>query len=146
METLLPEHSIIFTCGTLLAQLGIAMATIRKRGNKYHVQIRLAGSPPVTKSFTTKKDAQLWARQTEIKHDQNELSPNRNSLKHTTLSELVVRYCDEVVSRKRCGQTDMITLNAFIKLPIAQKTLSQITKADFAKYRDERLLLSLIHI
>ena len=116
------------------------MATIRKRGNKYQVQIRFIGSSPISRSFITKKDAQLWARQMEIKHDQNELSPNRNSLKHTTLSELVERYCKEVVSRKRCGQTDMITLNAFLKLPIAQKTLSRITKAAFAKYRGERLL------
>ena len=115
-----------FSCGTLLAQLGIAMATIRKRGNKYHVQIRLAGSPPVTKSFITKKDAQAWARQTEIKHDQNELLPNRNCLKHMVLSELVVRYRDEVVSRKRCGQTDIVTLNSFLKHPITQKTLSEM--------------------
>ena len=115
------------------------MATIRKRGNKYHVQIRLSGSPSTTKSFNTKKDAQAWARQMEIKHDQNDLLPNRNCLKHIPLSELVVRYLDEVVSRKRCGQTDAITLNAFLKHSITQTPLSEITKADFAKYRDDRL-------
>ena len=115
------------------------MATIRKRGNKYQVQIRFTGSSPISRSFITKKDAQLWARQMEIKHDQNELQPNRNCLKHIELSDLVVRYLDEVVSRKRCGQTDAITLNAFLKHSITQKTLSEITKADFAKYRDDRL-------
>ncbi|MEP3630987.1 MAG: site-specific integrase [Hyphomicrobiales bacterium] len=116
------------------------MATIRKRGNRYQAQIRLAGSTPVSKSFITKKDAQLWARQMEVKHDQNDLVPNRNRLKHIELSELVIRYLDEVVSNKRCGQTDTITLNSFLKHPITHKALSEITTADFAKYRDERLL------
>ncbi|MEP2943134.1 MAG: site-specific integrase [Hyphomicrobiales bacterium] len=116
------------------------MATIRKRGNRYHVQIRLAGFPSTTKSFITNKDAQLWARQMEVRHDQNELLPNRNCLKQIELSELVIRYLDEVVPNKRCGQTDMITLNSFLKHPITHKALSEITKADFAKYRDKRLL------
>ena len=42
------------------------MATIRKRHNKWHVQIRIKGFQSNTKSFVLKKDAELWARQTEI--------------------------------------------------------------------------------
>jgi integrase len=41
------------------------MATIRKRGNSYHVQIRLKGLEPATASFDRLSDAKEWAAKTE---------------------------------------------------------------------------------
>ena len=37
------------------------MAAIRKRGTRYHVQIRKAGHSPITKSFLKLADAKAWA-------------------------------------------------------------------------------------
>ena len=42
------------------------MATIRKRGNKWQAQVRRNGRVSVSKSFNTKCDSQVWAKQTEI--------------------------------------------------------------------------------
>lgn len=41
------------------------MATIRKRGDKYHVQVRLKGYEPATASFDRLTDAKEWAAKAE---------------------------------------------------------------------------------
>jgi integrase len=41
------------------------MATIRKRGDRYHVQVRLKGYEPTTGSFERLTDAKEWAAKTE---------------------------------------------------------------------------------
>jgi len=64
------------------------MATIRKRGDKYHVQFRRQGFAPVTKSFIQHADAKEWARMMETKADRHELAPTRKELTDTTLGEL----------------------------------------------------------
>ena len=38
------------------------MASIRKRGSTWQAQVRREGSPPLSKTFATKADAQVWAR------------------------------------------------------------------------------------
>jgi hypothetical protein len=43
------------------------MATIRKRGAKWQVQIRGVGVRPISRSFHVCKDAEAWARQIEFK-------------------------------------------------------------------------------
>ena len=48
------------------------MATIRKRGNKFQVQVRRAGFQSATKSFERLTEAKAWARQCEILFDQGE--------------------------------------------------------------------------
>jgi len=66
-----PDHRI-FSAVTHLSQHQESMATIRKRGNKYQVQVRWA-SPALSRSFLTRRDAELWARQTELQADRKEL-------------------------------------------------------------------------
>jgi len=41
------------------------MATFRKRGNKWQVQVRCAGKA-LSKSFSNKADAEAWAKLTEV--------------------------------------------------------------------------------
>ena len=41
------------------------MPTIRKRNNKYQVQVRLKNRRPISKTFLTRIDAQKWARESE---------------------------------------------------------------------------------
>ena len=52
------------------------MATIRKRGAKWQVQVRRAGRQPVSRSFHVLRDAQAWARQTELQADRSEAGAN----------------------------------------------------------------------
>ena len=79
------------------------MATLRKRGNKWHTQVRLKGHPPITKSFSHKSDAEAWGRAKEVALETGVslvggLSASRE---HHTLSDLLVRYETEVTSGKR---------------------------------------------
>lgn len=66
--------------GTNLAQR-IIMASIRKRGDKYHVQVRRVGQASVTKSFREQRDARAWARLMEVKADKGDLLADPKILK-----------------------------------------------------------------
>jgi hypothetical protein len=45
------------------------MATFRKRGNKWQVQVRRKNQPSISRSFNQKFDAQCWARDMECSAD-----------------------------------------------------------------------------
>lgn len=115
------------------------MATIRKRGDKYHVQFRRKGFATLTRSFLKLSDAKEWGRTVELKADRHELSPNKKALDGITLGDLVIRYRDTVVPALKGSARETITLNAFLRQPMCRKTLSELTTSDFANYRDEQL-------
>lgn len=115
------------------------MATIRKRGDKYHVQFRRQGFAPITRSFLKLSDAKEWARLTETQADRQDLAPDRKVLTGVTLADLVTRYRDTVTPNKKGAGTEAIMLTAFLRHDICRKSLSNLTTADFATYRDERL-------
>ena len=117
------------------------MATIRKRNRNWHVQVRRTGYPTRTRSFTTRKDAVVWSRQTEARLDQGEGSRpiNASILKGTRLIDLVERYRAEVSGSKRGRMHEQIVLTAFGRHAICKKHITDLTAQDFAAYRDERL-------
>ena len=115
------------------------MATIRKRGAKWQVQIRRVGFPSISRSFHFRKDAEAWARQSEVQADRSELPNDPKILHRITLGQLVERYRDTVSVRKRGYDVERIVLTAFLRHPICRKPLSHIRTEDFAAYRDERL-------
>ncbi|EKS30923.1 tyrosine-type recombinase/integrase [Afipia felis] len=114
------------------------MASIRKHRGKWQVRVRRDGVA-VSKSFLVKKDAELWARDTELKADRAELPPNIKQLARITLAELVIRYRDEVTPSKKTAASEIVVLNAFLRHDICKKRLSDLTVGDFSRYRDERL-------
>lgn len=115
------------------------MATIRKRRDKWQVQIRRAGHRPFSKSFNVRKDALAWARQSEVQADRAELPTDTKVLHGMTLGDLVRRYSKSVSVRKKTGPTEQIVLRAFLARSICRRKLSELRTEDFAKYRDERL-------
>jgi integrase len=115
------------------------MASIRRRGNKFHVQVRRKGQASVTKSFINKREAETWARQMEVLADRNELPLVVPKPPDMFLGDLVRRYIDEVVCRKRCAEYETIILQAFLRHPICQKPLKEVDVRHFCAYRDERL-------
>ncbi|MET4217329.1 integrase [Bradyrhizobium sp. LB14.3] len=114
------------------------MATIRKRRGKWQVRVRRDGVA-LAKTFTIKQDAQTWARQTEAKAERRELPASIKKLAQITLADLIKRYRDEVTVRKKGAEMETTILNAFLRHPICKKRLCDLTTADFARYRDERL-------
>jgi hypothetical protein len=61
------------------------MATLRKRGSKWQVQVRRVGSPSFSRSFHTLKDAEAWARQMEVQADKGHLIGDLKSLERLSL-------------------------------------------------------------
>ena len=49
------------------------MASIRRRGATWQVQVRRQGLRPLVRSFRLKADAELWARQREAEIDRGDL-------------------------------------------------------------------------
>lgn len=115
------------------------MATIRKRGDRYHVQVRRKGFSPITKTFSKLSDAKEWATLQERQADRGELGPDRKVLETITLSELVIRYRDTILPGKKAGQKEAEMLTAFLRHRICKKYLSELTTSDFIRWKDERV-------
>lgn len=118
---------------------GSILASIRKRKGSYQVQVRRKGFPDISRTFHRLQDAKEWARNIEVQADRNELPENRKSLEQISLGQLVVRYRDEVVVRKKGREIEEIILNAFLRDPICKTKLSDLATSHFATYRDKRL-------
>jgi integrase len=115
------------------------MATFKKRGDKYFVQIRRKGMATTCRSFHYKADAEEWARHMEAKADRGDLpTPAREQARYT-VRDILERYRDEVIPKKRGAEVETYILNAFLRQPLNNLTLAEITPAHFTAYRDKRL-------
>lgn len=117
------------------------MASFRKRGGKWQVQVRLNGSPPLSRTFTTKADGQLWARTVESEADRRGLPLGLKLLDSTSLGDILTRYGQEVTPRKRGAVREGMAIRVLLRAPIAKVQLSALTVARVAQYRDLRLSL-----
>lgn len=115
------------------------MATIRKRSNKWHAQVRRVGHPSQSKSFLTKPDAQKWARQLESQLDNAIHTFDAQILDQTTVADLLVRYRETVTVTKRGVQSENKRVEVFLRYDWADKPLSKVTAQTFAQFRDARL-------
>lgn len=115
------------------------MATIRKRGDRWQVQVRRKGAQNLSRSFLTKADAQTWARQVEAEADRRGLPADPRVLDRLTVADVIRRYRDAVVPAKRGREIETIILNAFLRQTLASVRLSELDPSQFGAYRDERL-------
>lgn len=115
------------------------MASIRKRGAKWQVQIRRIGHPPLGKSFPLRADAILWARETERSLDRGELLPVDPAARRTTIGELLDRYEAEVSIAKRGVQRERFAIKALKAHGLARVRVNGLSSALLGDYRDHRL-------
>jgi integrase len=114
------------------------LATVRKRGHRWQAQVRRKGRASVTRSFNSKREALVWAREQELEADQRRPQVHK-ALKDITVADIVGRYRDEVVPRKRGADRETLTLNAFLRHPLAQVALSDVTAGMVSAYCAQRL-------
>lgn len=114
------------------------MATLRRRGQRWHVQVRRKGRTPVTRSFRLKSNALAWAREQELEADQGRPLVHK-TLRGITVADIVVRYRDEIVPRKRGADREALTLNAFLRHPLARVAVADVTTGMASAYCAERL-------
>lgn len=115
------------------------MATIRRRGDRWHVQVRRRGRENITRSFLQKSDAEAWARQRELEADRQGLATAHKSLRGVTVADVLVRYRDEIVPRKRGADRETLAINAFLRHPLSKADLSDVTTGMVSSYCAERL-------
>lgn len=109
------------------------MASIRKRGNKWRVEIRTK-SFYQTKSFIHKETAAKWARDVEVTLEREE-QPGGLKL----VSDAIGKYLKEVTPKKKGARWERVRLTKFLTYPICNKRLSSVKPSDFSEWRDNRL-------
>ncbi|MBF9233324.1 site-specific integrase [Microvirga alba] len=117
------------------------MATIRKRGASWQVQVRREGHPPISKSFARQSEAAAWARSIETQIDRAERAPSNRDLDKTTVADLLTRYESEVTPTKRGERAERSRLKVLQRHPISELCVGELSGAAAAKYRDDRLKL-----
>lgn len=115
------------------------MATIRKRGDKWQVQVRRQGYPPMSKSFINKRDGEAWAREMERKIERGEAVEPRTPSVAMTVGDLLDRYLSEVTPSKRSAEVETYRIGMIKRHPLARLRVVDVTPADVATYRDARL-------
>lgn len=117
------------------------MASIRERidstGKKsYHVQIRIQGFPPQTKTFDSKTVAKQWAAYVESELRAGRYMPRAEAQRHT-MRELLETYRGKVLPRKpKEMRTQSPQIDWWIG-KLGSYSLADISPALIAKYRDE---------
>lgn len=120
------------------------MATIRERvdssGKKsYHVQVRIKGFPPQTKSFETKSIAKQWAAQVETELRAGRYMPRVEAQRHT-VRELLEDYRSKILvpTKPKELRNQGPQLDWWIK-KLGAYSLADLTPAAIAQCRDELL-------
>lgn len=117
------------------------MASIRKRGDKWQVQIRRSGCQPIARSFSKRELAVSWMRQKEFEIERGDLSVFSRSLQTTTLADILERYEREVTTKKRGCASERYSIRTIRQHQVSKHTLARLTSDHIAGFRDERLKL-----
>ena len=110
------------------------MATVRKRGNRWRVEVYRDGKRK-SKTCSTKTEAILWGAEEEKK-----LELIANGMQPETLfSDVIKRYLNEITPTKRGEKHEFNRLTRFLRHPITDKYISDVTRQDLELWIKERL-------
>jgi integrase len=116
---------------------GKELANITERNGKFHVRVyRKEGA--VCKSFHMKKDALVWARQTEADIQAGRWKP-ATAGDGLTLQAALLRYNKEVTITKKGAAQEACVINAITREDVTARPLTSIKAADIATLRDNWL-------
>ncbi|MCI1012630.1 site-specific integrase [Herbaspirillum sp. C7C2] len=105
-----------------------------ERNGKFHVRVyRKEGA--VCKSFHLKKDALVWARQTEADIQAGRWKSSKVS-NSPSLQAALERYRDEISISKKGAAQETCIINAIAREKGAQRDILSITAAEIAAMRD----------
>ena len=111
------------------------MASIRKRGRGYHVQIRKNGYQTITHTLSSLSLARKWAAGVEAdmeRHLYIEVS------EQTTLLSLLIRYQDQVIPLHKGSKSEQYRIQ-HLKKHLGHLRLIHLSPHEVSKYRDIRL-------
>ncbi len=114
------------------------MASFRQRSNKWQARVTRDGYPSQVKTFEARIDAERWARSVEAEMDKGQFIDTQEA-QRTSLRELILRYAQEVTPKMKSVTEDTYRLKALARRPIANWSLTNLSAARIASYRDNRL-------
>lgn len=113
------------------------MATFTKRGDlQWQAKVRRKGYPDQSKTFSTRADAEKWARSVELEMDRGRFVSSSEA-ERTTFREALDRYEAEIVSSKRGAVQEKSIIRMLRASRLAGRSLAAVRRADIAKLRDE---------
>ena len=111
------------------------MASIRRRGKKYQVQVRLQDASPKSKTFLTRSDAQRWAYEVERAITTGiTLSAGPVPTFHALLS----RYIETIIPTMK-GRKQERSLCQRLDAKFGKLKVTEITASLLSRYRDIRV-------
>jgi integrase len=114
------------------------MATFRKLpSNKWQAIVRRKGVASISNTFSTKLDADKWARQIEIQLDQGtyNLQPKKQEI---TVSDAIDRFAKEVTPLKKGAAQEFRRLK-YLRSIFGKYLLNELKSQHLAQHRDARL-------
>lgn len=103
------------------------MASIRKRGDRYNVQVRVNGKA-TSKTFMNKRDAETWAKQQELKIEQG------GTITNTTLATVIDAFI-----AGRDMEVNKVNVLTWWKKELGSKRLSELGRVDVKDARKKLL-------
>tara|TARA_B100000925_G_C21965350_1_gene455282 strand:- start:322 stop:1290 length:969 start_codon:yes stop_codon:yes gene_type:complete len=113
------------------------MAYFRKRLGKWQCVIRIKGHPTTTKTFVVKKDAEIWAKNIELKYFREEIDILK--INYPLFKDCLIRYRDEISIHKRSKEMENKLIKYLLKEPFVNLKLNLINNSILAQYRDRAL-------
>ena len=111
------------------------MATIRKRKQKYQVQVRKNGYQTISKTFSSLSVARSWAKVIEADIErQIYICPQEK----VTVTSLIERYEREVIRNQRSAESTVYLLRT-LNHHLGQFFIQDLSAKQLSKYRDLRL-------
>jgi integrase len=114
------------------------MGNIRKRGNSWTAQVRISGWRSFTKTFKKKTDAIAWSVHLENKL-RNAPVPTIMTDSKVTLSDLVIRYAEEIAPSHKSSVPETYRLRAISRSWIGELDIRYLNKQQFSQYQKDRL-------
>ena len=113
------------------------MANIRKRGEKWQVQVRRQGFPGRSRTFNRHQEAAAWARAQELAMDRLEAGVYQPVT--CTLASILSEYLAKITPAKKSAASETRRLNRLIRDPLASYRVCDLSPAVLATFRDRRL-------
>ena len=110
------------------------MSSIRKRNDRYQVQVRRRGYAPVSKTFTSRTAAKKWIQVTEADMERGSYAPPPSVI----VCEILKRYQQDILPTHKGADVERYRLRRLNKHFGAMR-LTDLTPKEIAKYRDIRL-------
>ena len=108
------------------------MSNVRKRRNSWNAQVRIAGWRSFTKTFKKKTDAIAWSVHLENKL-RNAPVPTIIADSKVTLSDLVIRYAEEIAPSHKSSVPETYRLRAIARSWIGELDIRYLNKQQFSQ-------------